>query len=96
MAKLAGQDDDSSSMANHHADEKLGASETTMTDGPASAFPLGSDTETYADIMAKNPPNPRGPGYLKLYVLAGSVFLCSTMNGEDPSSSSDLSSYAHS
>ncbi|KAJ4152261.1 hypothetical protein NW754_004056 [Fusarium falciforme] len=40
---------------------------------------------TYANIMAKNKPNPRGPGYIKLYVLASVVFLCSTMNGFDSS-----------
>jgi hypothetical protein len=53
--------------------------------------PLGvSDTggglepslETYAVIMATNKPDPRGPGYIKLYLLAGTIFLCSTMNGE--------------
>jgi hypothetical protein len=37
--------------------------------------------ETYANIMAENKPNPRGPGYIKLYILASLVFLCSTMNG---------------
>ncbi|KAL2670177.1 hypothetical protein Neosp_015058 [[Neocosmospora] mangrovei] len=40
---------------------------------------------TYANIMAKNKPNPRGPGYIKLYILASVVFLCSTMNGFDSS-----------
>lgn len=38
--------------------------------------------ETYAAIMATNRPNPRGPGYIKLYLLAGMIFLCSTMNGQ--------------
>lgn len=37
--------------------------------------------ETYANIMAENKPNPRGPGYIKLYILSSLVFLCSTMNG---------------
>ncbi len=37
--------------------------------------------ETYAAIMDTNKPNPRGPGYLKLYMLASVIFLCSTMNG---------------
>ncbi|KAL7623753.1 hypothetical protein AAE478_005306 [Parahypoxylon ruwenzoriense] len=41
--------------------------------------------ETYAAIMATNKPNPRGPGYIKLYLLAGMIFLCSTMNGFDSS-----------
>ncbi|KAI1084690.1 general substrate transporter [Whalleya microplaca] len=41
--------------------------------------------ETYATIMATNKPNPRGPGYIQLYLLAGMVFLCSTMNGFDSS-----------
>ncbi|KAK7408442.1 hypothetical protein QQX98_009369 [Neonectria punicea] len=41
--------------------------------------------ETYANIMAKHKPNPRGPGYIKLYFLAAAVFLCSTMNGFDSS-----------
>ncbi|KAI0181652.1 general substrate transporter [Hypoxylon sp. FL1284] len=39
--------------------------------------------ETYAAIMATNKPDPRGPGYIKLYLLAATVFLCSTMNGFD-------------
>ncbi|UNI18410.1 hypothetical protein JDV02_004681 [Purpureocillium takamizusanense] len=38
---------------------------------------------TYAAIMATHKPNPRGPGYLKLYALASVIFLCSTMNGFD-------------
>lgn len=41
--------------------------------------------ETYTTIMATNKPNPRGPGYIKLYLLAGMIFLCSTMNGFDSS-----------
>ncbi|GJC94336.1 lactose permease [Colletotrichum higginsianum] len=39
--------------------------------------------DTYAAIMATNKPNPRGPGYMKLYLLAGICFFCSTMNGYD-------------
>jgi hypothetical protein len=35
----------------------------------------------YAAIMANNKPDPRGPGYIKLYLLAGTIFLCSTMSG---------------
>ncbi|KAI2616340.1 general substrate transporter [Hypoxylon sp. NC1633] len=41
--------------------------------------------ETYTAIMATNRPNPRGSGYIKLYLLAGMIFLCSTMNGFDSS-----------
>ncbi|OQE16600.1 hypothetical protein PENFLA_c027G10934 [Penicillium flavigenum] len=41
--------------------------------------------ETYAAIMAAHKPNPRGPGYIKLYILSAVVFLCSTMNGFDSS-----------
>ncbi|KAH8688541.1 general substrate transporter [Ilyonectria robusta] len=41
--------------------------------------------ETYANIMAKDKPDPRGPGYIKLYLLCSAVFLCSTMNGFDSS-----------
>ncbi|KAF4992380.1 hypothetical protein FDECE_13736 [Fusarium decemcellulare] len=41
--------------------------------------------ETYANIMAEHKPNPRGPGYIRLYLLAALVFLCSTMNGFDSS-----------
>lgn len=37
--------------------------------------------ETYAAIMAQHKPDMRGPGYIKLYAIAGSVFLCSTMSG---------------
>ncbi|KAI8960655.1 general substrate transporter [Daldinia sp. FL1419] len=46
--------------------------------------------ETYAAIMATNKPNPRGPGYIKLYFLAGMIFLCSTMNGFDSSLMSSI------
>lgn len=38
--------------------------------------------ENYATIMATHKPNPRGPGYIKLYILSAVVFLCSTMNGK--------------
>ncbi|KAI8291177.1 Lactose permease [Colletotrichum sp. SAR 10_98] len=41
--------------------------------------------DTYATIMATQKPDPRGPGYMKLYLLASMVFLCSTMNGFDSS-----------
>ena len=37
--------------------------------------------ETYAAIMAQHKPDLRGPGYIKLYLVAGAVFLCSTMSG---------------
>lgn len=37
--------------------------------------------ETYAAIMAQHRPDMRGAGYIKLYAIAGSVFLCSTMSG---------------
>jgi hypothetical protein len=43
------------------------------------------DGELYATIMATRKPNPRGPGYVKLYGLVGVVLLCSTMNGFDSS-----------
>ncbi|KAI0853851.1 general substrate transporter [Daldinia vernicosa] len=46
--------------------------------------------ETYATIIATNKPNPRGPGYIQLYLLAGMVFLCSTMNGFDSSLMSSI------
>jgi hypothetical protein len=41
----------------------------------------GPNPETYAAIMATHKPDPRGPGYIKLYLLAGVIFLCSTMSG---------------
>ncbi|KAL1975649.1 hypothetical protein VTN31DRAFT_4041 [Thermomyces dupontii] len=40
---------------------------------------------TLADIMEKHKPNPWGPGYIRLYLMAGLIFLCSTMNGYDGS-----------
>ncbi|KAI0830453.1 general substrate transporter [Hypoxylon sp. FL0890] len=46
---------------------------------------LEPSLETYATILAKNKPNPLGSGYIKLYLLAGMIFLCSTMNGFDSS-----------
>ncbi len=38
--------------------------------------------ENYAAIMATNRPNPRGPGYIRLYLLAATIFLCATMSGQ--------------
>ncbi|PGH09852.1 hypothetical protein AJ79_05578 [Helicocarpus griseus UAMH5409] len=46
---------------------------------------LEPSPETYAAIMAINKPNPRGAGYIRLYLLASMIFLCSTMNGFDSS-----------
>jgi hypothetical protein len=43
---------------------------------------MGNLIETYANIMAEHKPDPRGPGYIKLYSLAALIFLCSTMNGK--------------
>ncbi|KAK2771459.1 hypothetical protein FQN53_004966 [Emmonsiellopsis sp. PD_33] len=54
--------------------------ENAILSGKAEGLEPGR--ETYASIMATNKPNPRGPGYIKLYLLAGMIFLCSTMNGE--------------
>ncbi|KAI0970749.1 lactose permease [Xylaria arbuscula] len=42
-------------------------------------------TLNYAAIMATNKPNPRGPGYIRLYLLSATIFLCSTMSGFDSS-----------
>lgn len=44
----------------------------------------------YATIMATQKPDPRGPGYMKLYLLAGVCFFCSTMNGRSLLSQSDV------
>ncbi|KAK5632489.1 hypothetical protein RRF57_008203 [Xylaria bambusicola] len=41
--------------------------------------------ETYASIMGTNKPDPWGPGYIRLYLLAATIFLCSTMSGFDSS-----------
>lgn len=38
--------------------------------------------ETYAAIMARDKPDPKGPGYIKLYLLSCMIFFCSTMNGK--------------
>lgn len=46
---------------------------------------MNDDGELYATIMATRKPDPRGPGYVKLYGLVGVVLLCSTMNGFDSS-----------
>ncbi|KAI0161230.1 lactose permease [Xylariaceae sp. FL1272] len=48
------------------------------------------NAETYAAIMATNAPDPRGPGYIKLYLLALTIFLCSTMSGYDSSLMSSI------
>lgn len=52
--------------------EKLGLDEVERVE---------ASPETYATIMATNKPDVRGPGYMKLYMLAGIIFLCSTMTG---------------
>lgn len=52
--------------------EKLGLDEVERVE---------ASSETYATIMATNKPDVRGPGYIKLYMLAGVIFLCSTMTG---------------
>jgi hypothetical protein len=46
---------------------------------------LDEDGELYVTIMATRKPNPRGPGYIKLYALVAVMLLCSTMNGFDSS-----------
>lgn len=46
---------------------------------------INEDGELYATIMATRKPNPRGPGYIRLYALVAVVLLCSTMNGFDSS-----------
>ncbi|CAH0028233.1 unnamed protein product [Clonostachys rhizophaga] len=46
---------------------------------------MENSMEIYARIMAEHKPNPRGPGYIKLYAVSGLIFLCSTMNGFDSS-----------
>lgn len=43
---------------------------------------LDPSPEAYAAIMATHKPNVLGPGYIRLYILSGLVFLCSTMNGK--------------
>lgn len=42
---------------------------------------VNPNPETYAAIMAANKPDVKGPGYIKLYLLASTIFLCSTMTG---------------
>jgi len=46
---------------------------------------ISHEDQLYVNIMTTNKPNPRGPGYLRLYVLVAVVLLCSTMNGFDSS-----------
>lgn len=46
---------------------------------------MDENAELYATIMATQKPNPRGPGYIKLYLLVSVMLLCSTMNGFDSS-----------
>lgn len=54
-------------------------------DGPVLKHLDDADTgaDTYATIMATNKPDPRGPGYIRLYLLATVLFFCSTMNGRE-------------
>ncbi|MCJ1383566.1 hypothetical protein MMC17_006680 [Xylographa soralifera] len=35
----------------------------------------------FAAAIEENPPNPWGPGYLKLYMFSALIFLTATMNG---------------
>ncbi|KAI1266392.1 lactose permease [Xylariaceae sp. FL1019] len=75
----------------HDSDEKSQTRNLQKEDG-TSASTRGDkpNAETYAAIMATNPPNPRGPGYIKLYLLALTIFLCSTMSGYDSSLMSSI------
>lgn len=47
------------------------------------ASPTKTGAESYAAIITSHKPNPRGPGYLKLYAMSSLCFLCSTMSGFD-------------
>ncbi|TRX88357.1 hypothetical protein FHL15_010733 [Xylaria flabelliformis] len=53
--------------------------------GSDTLYDVESALESYATIMATNKPDPRGPGYIRLYILAATIFLCSTMSGFDSS-----------
>ncbi|KAI0555991.1 hypothetical protein F4679DRAFT_13194 [Xylaria curta] len=72
-AKLEG----SSSQLDIHLEKRHGGSDTL--------YDADSAMENYATIMATNKPDPRGPGYIRLYILAATIFLCSTMSGFDSS-----------
>ncbi|KAI8945231.1 lactose permease [Xylaria longipes] len=72
-AKLEG----STSQLNIHLEKQHGDSNTP--------YNVDSVLENYATIMATNRPDPRGPGHIKLYILAATIFLCSTMSGFDSS-----------
>lgn len=65
-----------------HAAEEAATRDSIQASKDPSGAAMDASPETYAAIMAQNKPNPLGPGYRKLYILAGCVFLCSTMNGE--------------
>ncbi|KAI1747831.1 general substrate transporter [Xylaria castorea] len=72
-AKLEG----SSGQLDIHLEKHHGGSDTL--------YDVDSAMENYATIMATNKPDPRGPGYIRLYILAATIFLCSTMSGFDSS-----------
>ncbi|KAJ3561907.1 hypothetical protein NPX13_g8766 [Xylaria arbuscula] len=54
-------------------------------DDPDTLKNVDPTLETYAAIMTTNKPDPWGPGYIRLYILAATIFLCSTMSGFDSS-----------
>lgn len=74
----------SRSGADKMAEDRKGSASIGTTDADAG----GSghvDTEercdTYAEIMARHPPDVLGKGHVKMYLLTAAVCLCSTMNG---------------
>ncbi|KAH9896324.1 general substrate transporter [Xylariomycetidae sp. FL2044] len=80
-------------MAHHDPDPQQGEKEKTRQSHENvskdvalnDADTIEPSPETYAAIMATHKPDPLGPGYVKLYLLATMVFFCSTMNGFDSS-----------
>lgn len=69
-AKLEG----SSSQLNMELEKQHGGANTPHN--------VDSVLEDYATIMATNKPDPWGPGSIRLYILAATIFLCSTMSGQ--------------
>lgn len=73
MAEKTGQVEDTPRVEPHRDEKRDSMLEDVKLQQPSA--------ETYAAIMAQHKPDLRGPGYIKLYLVAAAVFLCSTMSG---------------
>ncbi|KAI1825747.1 general substrate transporter [Xylaria intraflava] len=86
---MASQETDSKPTEGQRPGSLSSKQDLDLEETQVSVSKLGQDVdptlESYAAIMATNKPDPLGPGYIRLYFLALTIFLCSTMSGFDSS-----------